>query len=238
MNTHQRSRITGAIDQAALGDYIPTNYANCELWLAADKITANDGDALATWADQSGNSRDFTQGTAARKPAYKTNIINGKPVVRFVDDWMQNTGMVIGSSTTFIIVIKPTTTTPQGMFDTAPNAGGTFRNYSAGNIEWHNGAPSFALSLANTNAVLLVFATELVPTRKVLYYKNGTLISTNTSVDKTYMVWTNPGIGCINITDSLPYVGDMAEFIVYSRILTSTELKNASDYLIAKYAIA
>lgn len=54
------------------------------LWLKADAITGlNDNDPVATWADNSGNTFDLIQGTAASKPTYQTNEINSKPIVRF-----------------------------------------------------------------------------------------------------------------------------------------------------------
>lgn len=45
--------------------------------------TASDGDAVWKWQDQSGAAYDLVQATQANKPIYKTNIINGKPVIRF-----------------------------------------------------------------------------------------------------------------------------------------------------------
>ena len=54
------------------------------VWLRADAITGlNDTDPVATWPDSSGNSNDATQGTAADRPLYRTNIVNGLPIVRF-----------------------------------------------------------------------------------------------------------------------------------------------------------
>jgi hypothetical protein len=54
------------------------------LHLDANAITGlNDGNAISTWEDQSSGDYDATQATADYKPLYKTNILNGKPVVRF-----------------------------------------------------------------------------------------------------------------------------------------------------------
>lgn len=46
-------------------------------------VGLNDGDAVAQWDDSSGNAKHLTQGTAGSRPTYKTNILNGHPVVRF-----------------------------------------------------------------------------------------------------------------------------------------------------------
>src|SRR4051794_15003785 len=53
-------------------------------WFAADRITGlADAAAVATWPDASGNGNDATQATSAKRPVYKTGILNGLPVVRF-----------------------------------------------------------------------------------------------------------------------------------------------------------
>ena len=50
----------------------------------SDAITGlNDGDAVASWPDGSGNSRTATQSSATLKPLFKTNIFGSKPSVRF-----------------------------------------------------------------------------------------------------------------------------------------------------------
>ena len=56
-----------------------------EYWLDADNagsITLAGSDVSA-WNDLSGNSRHATQGTVANRPIYASNVLNGKPVVRF-----------------------------------------------------------------------------------------------------------------------------------------------------------
>jgi hypothetical protein len=55
-----------------------------------------DGDKVATWVDTGSAMKNATQSVEGAKPTYKTNILNGKPVVRF--DGTDDT-MVIASST-------------------------------------------------------------------------------------------------------------------------------------------
>lgn len=58
-------------------------YINPVMWVAADKLTGlSDGGAVTTWTDLSGGTNSPTQAVAEAKPAYKTNILNGLPVVR------------------------------------------------------------------------------------------------------------------------------------------------------------
>ena len=59
----------------------PLDISGCVLLLRADALTATDGDAIATWADESTASNDGTQGTEASKPIYIDKVWNGKPAL-------------------------------------------------------------------------------------------------------------------------------------------------------------
>lgn len=62
--------------------FSPDDISGLQIWLKADAITGlSDNDPVATWEDSSSANHDFTEAT--NRPVYKTNIVNGKPVVRF-----------------------------------------------------------------------------------------------------------------------------------------------------------
>src|SRR5258708_143319 len=50
--------------------------------LEANKLVLSDNAAVATWADQSGNSHDFTQSNGANKPIFHSSVA-GYPAVTF-----------------------------------------------------------------------------------------------------------------------------------------------------------
>ncbi|RMG96173.1 MAG: hypothetical protein D6706_10620, partial [Chloroflexi bacterium] len=118
-----------AINLAVLGGaFSPADIPGLQLWLRADAgvwqdsvggtPAVNDGDVVGAWEDQSGNGNHATQATTTNKPIYWTNVVNGKPVVRFdgVDD-----DLALSSSTimnferidtwTFFFVVKLNTST-------------------------------------------------------------------------------------------------------------------------------
>jgi len=87
----------------------PSQIPGLQLWLDASQITGlNDGDAVATWSDVSGNARDFTQGTASSRPTYKTNQRGSLPAVLFdgIDDYLSATFSCTGK--TVVCVFKIT----------------------------------------------------------------------------------------------------------------------------------
>ncbi|MCE2895087.1 MAG: hypothetical protein LW721_11645, partial [Flammeovirgaceae bacterium] len=50
------------------------------LWLKADALTSSEGSTVSSWTDVSGNSSSVTSPTS---PAYRANVINGKPAIEF-----------------------------------------------------------------------------------------------------------------------------------------------------------
>src|SRR3990167_1190365 len=81
-------------------DFDPRRISNLVAWFKADSLlNFNDNDVVGTWLDSSGKGNHATQTTAGNKPLYKTNIQNGKPIVRFdgVDDWMSLTNDPLGT---------------------------------------------------------------------------------------------------------------------------------------------
>lgn len=60
----------------------PDDISGLQVWVKADQLVLNNNDLVATWADQSGNARNFTA-AGGQRPTYQTNIQNGLPGVFF-----------------------------------------------------------------------------------------------------------------------------------------------------------
>lgn len=61
----------------------PTEISDLALWLRADLGVTEVLGKVSQWADQSGNARHATQGTAADRPTKVASQINGEPIIRF-----------------------------------------------------------------------------------------------------------------------------------------------------------
>jgi len=168
-----------------------------KVWLKADAITGlNDGDAVGTWSDQSGNGYDATQPTSAKRPIYKTGILNGKPVVRFdgVDDQLDFLGAAldifknVGSGN--LIVVCSDTNNTGGRVSHDPVAfvtgdGSTFARISietrtsSTSIFWHrarrvDGDPGVSATFAYSNGFHVLIAEAKPETNFAQLYVDGT----------------------------------------------------------------
>ena len=82
----------------------PTTVPGLKVWLKADTgITLNAGN-VASWADVSGNGNNATQANPPNQPEYVSAAFNGKPVVRFTDDFLQTPAFNIGTRTEFLVL--------------------------------------------------------------------------------------------------------------------------------------
>ena len=89
-----------SVPPAFVAGFSPLGLAGLTLWLKSDSITGlADGDPVAGWPDASGGGRNLAQATASKRPAFRTNVVDGRPAVRFdgVDDFLA-TANLAGSS--------------------------------------------------------------------------------------------------------------------------------------------
>lgn len=105
--------------------------ANGDLDVAAIAtfLGANNG-FIATWYDQSGNTRNLTAAATTNQPLFVANVVNGKPVLRFdgTDDYLRNTSFVdFGDAYTasMIAAFSSTGDTSQGVFEVSNGATNT-----------------------------------------------------------------------------------------------------------------
>ena len=111
--------------------WTPNLISGLQLWLDASdtstlynatvggSLVTTDGSAVARWQDKSGNGRHATQATANSRPIFKTNIKNGKGVVRFDGT---NDRLSIPSSTSLFNFLNTSSST---IFAIVKNSGST-----------------------------------------------------------------------------------------------------------------
>jgi len=222
----------------------PTDVSGIRLWLKSDAgITTNASGDVTTWADQSGQGNNVSQGTAAYQPDYVVNAINGKPAIRFdgSDDRLYHSngsGQFDFNDATVFVVVSPrftTDTVNQGIWGVRD--GGITRMSCHFNHEhtklllWNGGSTTENNYTFETNEYEIVHTSWSGNNNKS--YVDGTQIGSGTvgwgsSSKKTFNLGYSGG--------SDEYLqGDIVEIIIYNRTLTTDEQNRIGYYLADKY---
>lgn len=131
------------------------------------------------------------------------------------------------SHPTIAMRVCPATSSPIGMFDSAPVSANTLRNYGADEIQWHPDAAGFGgLGLSAGVWYDLVFVFRYDTARRLDYYRDGRFVSsasTLVTADPTF-AWTTFTVGGINSGSVGYYQGLMGDIRIYPRSLTPAEI--------------
>lgn len=233
----ERRRVEGYLGAKWGVARTPGELSGLELWLRADSISGlDDGDPVETWTDESGEGNDVTQGTAAKRPLYKTNVQNGLPVVRFdgSDDYLQR-GFTLAQPYTRISAFKQVSwTVNDRVFSSGPGMSQAplYQNATTPNLRMYAGTQG----PENSNLAVGAFGI-------VVEVFNG--VSSSLQVNNTTPVSGDVGAATPNgitlgahIDGTLSGEVDIGEVVVYSRLLTAEELDQIKAYLAAKWGVA
>lgn len=226
----------------ASGSFKPTNLSGAVIWLRADLgITIATG--VSAWADQSGNGNNATQATGANQPLFVANsTMNGRPSVRF-NGVAQVLSTTTGATTTDHTIIVA------GKWVALPAAQKAFIDFGDGAAAG-NGSSIGSLNVGNNN--WYGYAGYGLPTGVVFdtsphvwsktYTGTGPLTSgfydraaDSTDAVRTYAagsavisVGANPG--------SAVFANfEMAEVVIYNRVLSSAERLSVENYMKSRY---
>jgi hypothetical protein len=248
--------------------FIETTFQGLALWLRGDVgVTANASSNISTWADQSTNHNDATQGTVANQPLLVTNALNGKPVVRFNgtnDQLMLATSPGTNNFTVFAVV-----STPQGEeIDPEDNSqyssgGFTGEHYLfGGNVNFNsygevgvslgtNGASVYEYarnqSFGDQFAALAVYNGVVGPGSSILevsytnqvpsIYLDGRLVRVGLPSSRSQSALARAIGFGTTGYGNSPFAGDVAEILGFNRVLTDGERSTVESYLNGKYVV-
>lgn len=233
-------------------------------WLKADAGTftnngttaATDGQAVQQWNDQSTAVNHARQATMANKPVYRTNIINGNPVLRFSSDQFLDALAApnIGPTQSFymFLVFKQNSYVAGGTGDgngtfivDRPTGTNNLMSFKIVNTDKYfyqkrnDGGGSLAgpvsVSPAATNTFTVIDYFRNVGTNYGIHI-NGRLDVTSGGDSEGI---TGPAIrlGRHATTTSGGLDGDLAEVVLYNTNLTDAERQRVESYLAIKYGI-
>jgi hypothetical protein len=246
--------------------FSPASIANLKAWYdASDTATISvSGTAVTQWNDKSGNAYNLTQATAARRPSSGVNTLNSKNVVTFdgndvlqaatASNWtfLNNSG----GATIFLAAYYDTSAVQTMIYDTSTSTTGavgvtTFRGsndkfgafvvYGSGgnyvsidsNLQTLTDSTAFYWSMKSDNSNAT--AANRIKVRLNGGAEQGANASTNTP---SASAPAQPlFLGSYDTAGSQGFQGRIAELIMYSGILSATDISAVNAYLAAKWAI-
>lgn len=237
-----------AADNGLLGSY--SSISNAEIfdisalnpiaWLSATDITnggtePNNGDKIASWSDLTGVAGDATEADSSRQPTYETNVFNGLPAVRFNGEsqGLQGTfNRVNNGGLTIILVGKMDTNNTRECFfefySTTATRRGFFFNYGMNEA-------STNFNLDDTDVNLWSAYDDGSQTDM---YENGSVVFTdNTNWNGNSTAFTGSGAYVLgdDQTGGDELHGYIAEFLIFDKELTASELSSLETYLKNKW---
>lgn len=245
-------------DNSNIADMLPA--CNPVLWLDAGSGTTTDGSGnLIQWNDRSSLNHHATQGIAANRPRLKTNELNNKPIVRFdgINDNMQTASVNLSTvqKADVFIVSKANN---EGISLYHAGVSGEANNFHI--IENHSdGTNGLSANVRGLNSDNVSFKSNnsyacfkrynvsvdkaLTGLAQIAIRVNGASLSNSNGAVTGAEITNNLGnfpftIGGTPGAAALLFDGDIAEIIVYNKILTATERNAMNNYLSKKYFTA
>lgn len=240
-----RIRNRGGSSGGATPPFVPTDIADCILWLdAADTATITDtAGAVSQWNDKSGNGYNATQGTNANKPISGTRTINGLNVLDFQGDDKVVLPSALhplpqGNNTVFIVGATDNTAASGTLLSGTSSGSTRYRimhlNSSGNQLEVVNGTASNPASYTfNTNAhIYSLFRSNAA----IIGAVDGativnTLAATSASINAL-------AVGTQANNTSVGWDGPVGEVVIYNRALSPSESNQVLSYLSAKWSIS
>ncbi|MGH7558183.1 MAG: LamG-like jellyroll fold domain-containing protein [Gemmatimonadota bacterium] len=221
-------------------------------WFKADAIVdLGDGDSVGTWEDSSPNNKHATQSTNSFRPVYRTDVLNGKPALRFdgVDDRLVSPGQYniwgLINYFTVVAVVRLDSVPGSGAQDVVGSSSISNnldllarRNDAGGN--WlahhsnHDGTRNSDLVLTPGRWYVLTWRLKVFQYLQIradqVYRLNDTEYSG---------LGTAPSQAAIGARQNgvSPFKGDIAEVIFYTTSLSDADMEATESYLLEKYAL-
>jgi hypothetical protein len=217
-------------------------------WFRGDLgITLTSG-KVSQWSDQSGNNRHLVQATAANQPPAITNAINNKPCVQFaalshLRCSSLNGLSMLGDYSSYLVLKN--SNTGDSVYHLAAYAAGSNNQFSVYTSDISNNTRVCAGSVAasgevifgpgnNTTTALYAVKAGAGASGSVCRFNNATGISTRNGAGATIHF----ACGSYDTAGTQQFVGYIAEFIIFQRVITTLEETTLLQYFNGRYQTA
>jgi len=201
--------------------------------------TTRQGYNITSWQDKSGNNIILTP-NIQNGPTFISSFVNGKPAIQCDGtQGLSTNNFLVQNTWTFFSVAKR-------------DAGDSGRTFSAYNINmligsWNGNSDRFYGNDTNgwlyegtsqsENWIITTAYSDANSSNSFLFRQNGTTLSSGNSSTSISIDGLSFGGGIWNGGNQEPANCYFSEFIIYARVLNSTEIQQVEAYLNQKYAI-
>lgn len=217
---------------------IPT--PGLRLWLRADAgVTQDQNGNISVWHDQSGLGNDGSQNSLENQPLLVENSVAGLPTAHFSgNQWLNLPDLMNGATAGEIfLVLKTQEDTPSqssGLMFLGNGYESYYPFYADGQI-YENFGSTVRYSVGNPSQPLDAYHIFDVSSQSGEWVAqiNG-ILQYRTLINTVYFP-SNPLLGHNSLYAA--FLGDIAEVLIYDRVLSSTERQTVEYYLGGKYPV-
>lgn len=223
---------SGHLTIAATGGAVPTGL---QLHLDAGSLGLANGAPVTNWTDVSGHGRDANN--VWNSPTYNTNGPNGQPVVQFTNDFLSTSFNFDPFTEYTILGLSRYTGGANGRVIASDTRNWLFGHHGNGDAKWH--AEGWIHNGGGTSTDWHLYAGTITGAGDPLanFWKDGVQLATNAngSGNGTHMIG-RLGLGGWHPNNETSN-SEIAEVLIFDRVLTADELNNIGGYLNSKYAL-
>jgi hypothetical protein len=238
----------------------PTAFSGMKVWFDASDVTtllnggapAADGQGIDQWTDKSGNGSHAVDKVGVTLPKRRANILNGNSVVSF-GEASAVTGLIspdncFGPKLTIFLVIKAANyldyrsavryQNQDGMYVVYPFTTGESPTWAISHVDAvFSSGPLTGMVKNDWNVGAMRTARLADGPLEWRTYRNGTLIASQVTSNSNLADRTL-GLGFAEWANNEPFVGYMAECIIYSTAFTGDQVRMLTNYLKTKWGIS
>lgn len=222
---------------------------NLIVWLNAQTVQGAHGSGVSSWADGSQKGNNADQIDIANQPLLQKPAQNGMPAIKFdgTNDFMQFTNSSFSDFTkgmTIFCVAKPTSSNSGRFIDFENDISGDsikFYQQNGSNFEYavSNGSTQTAVASPGiTSGAFKLFEARHNGAGTATLHVNGVQTEKRTTMNNINNVTRNKSyLGKSHTGSNVNFNGQIAELLVYDKILPDSTCKIIEQYLIGKYAL-
>ena len=230
--------VTGAFNPPDIAGLIGWWATDGTLWQDSVATVPVGGDTqpVGRWDDASGGGRHLLQATGGFRPAFYTNIQNGRAVVRFdgSDDFLRAV-YTQAQPVTIFMVAKATGVSARYSFDGgggSPGTAGSLYWAAANQLRIHAGTAQLATAGTSALNTWYVWSAIFNGASSGLWQNGVSLIAANAGANTTGGFTLGATTG-----GSVPEAQDVGEVLIYNSALSSTDRSTVETYLNGRWAV-